>query len=87
MRGTKARILRMKAQAYWEAINNRNNSNGPLPKLAYKETNLRKKEMRIKDNKGIIYVIPYQTITLVMIPCLRSIYQELKKGFRYVRFS
>ena len=87
MRGTKAKMLRMKAKAYWEAINNRNNSNGQLHKLAYKEINLRKKEMRIKDNKGIIHVITYQTSTLMMIPCLRSIYQDLKKGFRYVGFS
>lgn len=86
MRGTKARILRMKAKAYWEATS-RNNSNGPLPKLAYKETNIRNKEVRIKDYKGIVHVIPYQTSTRIMVPCLRSIYQDLKKGFRYVRFS
>lgn len=86
MRGTKAKLLRMKAKAYWEAAS-RNNSNGPLPKLDYKEINTRNKEMRIKDNKDIVHVIPYQTYTLVMVPCLRSIYQDLKKGFRYVRFS
>lgn len=86
MRGTKAKMLRMKAEAYWEATS-RNNSSGSLPKLAYKNINLRNKEMRIKDDKGIIHAIPYQTSTIIMVPCLRSIYQDLKKGFRYVRFS
>lgn len=86
MRGTKAKMLRMKAKAYWEAVSS-NNSNGPLPKLAYKEINIRNKELRVKDSKGIIHVIPYQTSTRIMVPCLRSIYQDLKKGFRYVRFS
>lgn len=86
MRGTKAKLLRMKAKAYWKSASS-NNSSGSLPKLAYKSINPRNKEMRIKDDKGIIHVIPYQTHTLVMVPCLRSIYQDLKKGFRYVRFS
>lgn len=86
MRGTKAKMLPMRAKAYWEAIF-RDNPDGQLPTLAYKEINLRNKEMRIKDNKDIIHVIPYQTSTLVIIPCLRSIYQDLKKGFGYVRFS